>query len=111
MANNTSKRSHVCGFVKRLRNTKGGTSFFAVSKQQFVLPEASTFFATISEARLRGQTVLVLYEESSRKHPRITGVIPHPVWRQIKAAEEGLSYDAIDLLVDTFVKVKEGHLS
>jgi hypothetical protein len=106
MANNEPKRSHVCGFVKRLKGQ--GTIFFTVSKRQFVLPASSTFAKVICSAKLQREIALVLYEESGKKHPKVTGVIQSPTWKQRKAAEEGLAYEAIDDLVTHFVEVGEG---
>lgn len=99
MAEGKTTRSHASGFVKRFRETKNQrTTAFAIQKQQFVLPSDSTFAMVIRMANLRKWPVLVLFEFGDKKHPRITGVIELPEWKQVKAASEGAGYDEVRAL-------------
>ncbi len=68
---------------------------FRVVKQQFLLPEISTFTTAIRLAELAGWNVLVLFDDNGDLHPRITGVIIRPLWKQVSAASEGGTYDEV----------------
>lgn len=96
MAESKTTRSHVSGFVKRFREVKNQrTVSFVVRKQAFVLPGDSTFAMAIRIANLRKWNVLVLFETTDKKHPRITGIIELPEWKQVKAASDGVGYDEV----------------
>lgn len=96
MAESRKKRSHVSGFVKKLRENLGQKVVtFRVAGQRFIVPGTSTFATAIRMADICEWNVLVLFEEEGKVHPRITGIIHRPLWAQVSAASEGQPYDDV----------------
>lgn len=91
--------THVSGFVKGWKDNKGhGVINFRVVKQKFVLPRASTFAVEITTAKESGWNVIVLFNEDGTVHPKITGVITKPLWRQRNAVTNGETYEVVKAL-------------
>ena len=92
-------RTHVSGFVKGFHENCGhGVINFRVVEQKFVLPVISTFALEIIKARKNDWNVLVLFNDDGTFHPKVTGVIPRPKWRQHNAASNGESYETVKAL-------------
>ncbi len=92
-------RSHVSGFIKRFKeHVAQEVISFAVLDEKFVLPWSSTFAMVVRLSDMRRWNVLVLFETTSKKHPRITGIIELPEWKQVKAASDGAGYDEVKAL-------------
>ncbi len=90
MVETKNTRSHVSGFVKRLKENKlHSVVTFQVARQKFILPASSTFGTTIRLSHTGERNVLVLFEITSKEHPRILGVIASPTWPQVRAASDG----------------------
>lgn len=94
-----TNRSHVSGFVKKLKNNLGQKVVtFGVANEKFILPEKSTFTTAIRLADVCKWNVLILFDYNGSFHPRIMGVISHPLWSQVKAASDGAGYEAVKAL-------------
>lgn len=92
-------RTHVSGFVKGLKDNLGHkVATFMVLDQKFILPQTSTFTMAIRMAKLRHWNVLVMFDDDGTVHPKVTGVIVQPLWRQHNAAANGESYEAVKAL-------------
>ena len=100
MAETKNTRSYVAGFLKRVKyNKEQRVMTFVVAKQSFVLPSDSSFGVTIQDAELCNWNVLVLFEGSEYKHPRVLGIITKPLWAQVDAASKGDSFETIKALL------------
>ncbi|MEI6810550.1 MAG: hypothetical protein WCK60_00685 [Candidatus Nomurabacteria bacterium] len=92
-------RTHVSGFVKGFHENRGhGVITFRVIEQKFVLPRTSTFASEITKAKKNDWNVIVLFSEDGTVHPKITGVITKPKWRQHNAAAAGEDYETVKAL-------------
>lgn len=91
--------SHVSGFIKRFKNNLDQKVItFWVVHQKFILPEKSTFATAIRAAHVSQQNILILFDNSGGRYPRITGVISQPRWAQVRAASLGEDYETIKTL-------------
>ena len=100
MAKKQKTPSHVSGFIKKLTpKNKQQMMTFVVAKQPFVLPAGSTFGTAVQAAENDGQNVLVLFENTESKHPRVLGVIAKPFWAQVDAASKGETFETVKALL------------
>ena len=100
MAETKNTRSYVSGFPKRVKYHKEQRVLtFIVAKQSFVLPSDSSFWMIIQVAKRHNSNVLILFEDTESKHPRVLGIITKPVWSQVHAASKGADFETVKALL------------